>query len=85
MKNCSIVSTTACTRLLPFADSCLDFSSRFVCCCLYREKQEFERLEVEIDKLTADKDSLEAQISQNAASDGGSVPHCDLSKSLNLF
>lgn len=39
-------------------------------CCAHREKQEFEHLEFEINKLTADKDALDAQISQNAA-DGG--------------
>lgn len=33
----------------------------------YREKQEYERLEAQIDKMTVDKDALEAEMTQHAA------------------
>lgn len=33
----------------------------------YREKQEFEHLEIQIDKLTGEKDTMESKIAQNAA------------------
>lgn len=33
----------------------------------YRERQEFEHLEIQIDKLTGEKDTMETKIAQNAA------------------
>ena len=49
---------------------------------LCREKQEFEHLEVQIDKLTAEKDVLEAQITQNAANGTGYAEVVQMSESL---